>query len=388
MTTNCVCGLAQYLEIRTHAHPGACPSAVRVVKKGIRPCGQFQDKIYSGRRTCRSANQCPRLNASSGRQSRKDGQLDDLSQLGEYFKEELEQLQKGDLDELKTESQPSQASSRDAPELTGGYNTNSDDGDFEEGDEIFNLDSGWSVSAFDSDQSLESFSSSFGKIDADDEGAGMAACELLKTLPEHIVRRLEAEQREADAVEENRRQRRSGGGLDTKPKTQRRLRIIGGTAAGIRIHSQVGNLTRPMMEKVRGAIFDALISREGGSSLPAGARWGSTSLPAPALSASRGSRAGAIARTSSSSTGGSSRTCFRPTSSWCGWPAAPRSTRCAPRTSWGGRGASRALPAAPLTTSRCARPTASSPTRSCSPCWTARRCCTTRATSSSSTPTS
>jgi 16S rRNA (guanine(966)-N(2))-methyltransferase RsmD len=36
---------------------------------------------------------------------------------------------------------------------------------------------------------------------------------------------------------------------------------------------QVGDLTRPMMEKVRGAVFNALISRLGGHALPSDTRW-------------------------------------------------------------------------------------------------------------------
>ena len=114
--------------------------------------------------------------------------------------------------------------------------------EIEEDEEIFNLNSGWSVNAF------EGGGDSLGKgfdadelddLDEDDEELGMAASELLRSVPSHVVKRLEVEQVEADKVNKEQKLRRAGGGGGTKPKTQRRLRIIGGSASGIRIHSQV-----------------------------------------------------------------------------------------------------------------------------------------------------
>mmetsp|Transcript_2752 Transcript_2752/g.6884 ORF Transcript_2752/g.6884 Transcript_2752/m.6884 type:complete len:429 (+) Transcript_2752:103-1389(+) len=142
-------------------------------------------------------------------------------------------------------------------------------GTVEEDVEIFSLDGGWSVDAFDAaDLGLRGGGEDAG---AYDDPLDSASAALLATLPGHVARELAAFQVEADAAAEALRKRRAGGG--TKPKTQRRLRIIAGTASGIRIRSQVGDLTRPMMEKVRGAVFNALISRLGGHGLPEGTRW-------------------------------------------------------------------------------------------------------------------
>lgn len=124
-------------------------------------------------------------------------------------------------------------------------------GDLEEGEEIqedeeiFNLSTGWSVEAFDAG-SLGSLGRGFapaasgdGEDEGDDEDLGMAANQLLRSVPDHIVRRLEIEQQEADKVNRELQVKKAGGGGGTKPKTQRRLRIIAGTASSIRIHSQV-----------------------------------------------------------------------------------------------------------------------------------------------------
>eukprot|EP00892_Ulva_mutabilis_P003806 jgi/Ulvmu1/1798/UM119_0016.1 len=53
-----------------------------------------------------------------------------------------------------------------------------------------------------------------------------------------------------------------------------RLQIIAGTAAGKRLYSPAGEQVRPMMEKVRGALFSMLLSGTvGRSTFPQGARW-------------------------------------------------------------------------------------------------------------------
>ena len=114
--------------------------------------------------------------------------------------------------------------------------------EIEDDEEIFNLNSGWSVNAFEG--AGDSLGTGFDAddlddLDEDDDELGMAASELLRSVPSHVVKRLEVEQVEADKFNKEHKLRRAGGGGGTKPKTQRRLRIIGGTASGIRIHSQV-----------------------------------------------------------------------------------------------------------------------------------------------------
>lgn len=57
-------------------------------------------------------------------------------------------------------------------------------------------------------------------------------------------------------------------------KLHRQLRIIAGSAGGRRLLSSRGEQTRPMMEKVRAALFDSILSRVGGGAqLPEGSRW-------------------------------------------------------------------------------------------------------------------
>lgn len=110
-------------------------------------------------------------------------------------------------------------------------------GEVEDDVEIFSLDAGWSVDAF--DVSELGLGSGGKEGDGEEEELGMASSALLASLPVHLTRQLEADQAEADAANEALRKRRAGGGGGTKPKTQRRLRIIAGTASGVRIRSQV-----------------------------------------------------------------------------------------------------------------------------------------------------
>lgn len=58
-------------------------------------------------------------------------------------------------------------------------------------------------------------------------------------------------------------------------KLHKQLRIISGSASNRRLLSSRGAQTRPMMEKVRAALFDSIISRAGGGGgrLPPGSRW-------------------------------------------------------------------------------------------------------------------
>jgi 16S rRNA (guanine(966)-N(2))-methyltransferase RsmD len=67
--------------------------------------------------------------------------------------------------------------------------------------------------------------------------------------------------------------KRAGIGTSDK-KTQTAMRIIAGSAAGRRLLSPRGSGTRPMMEKVRAALFDSVLSRAGSvARLPPGSRW-------------------------------------------------------------------------------------------------------------------
>lgn len=98
-----------------------------------------------------------------------------------------------------------------------------------------------------------------------------AAVTVLDTLAPRELERLEAEQREAD--KENRATKKAN--VKRREKEQRlhrRLRIIGGSAAGKFLLSSQGENTRPMMEKVRGAVFNMITSAAGGQ-FPEETRW-------------------------------------------------------------------------------------------------------------------
>ena len=100
-----------------------------------------------------------------------------------------------------------------------------------------------------------------------------AEIDLIESLPRHVLKRLIEAQEEAYEEEEkmdpNMKRK-----VAARRKTHRKLRIISGTAASVRIKSPQGELTRPMMEKVRGAVFSMIGSLYGTSGgLPEETRW-------------------------------------------------------------------------------------------------------------------
>ena len=124
---------------------------------------------------------------------------------------------------------------------------------------LFDIDKGW--------QQLG--------VDTDAEG-GDAASRLHRVggieLPASLIKMVEDEARrdeEADARAARRNAKK------TKRATWSSLRIVGGRASGVRLLSPKDRMTRPMMEKVRIAVFNMLQSLLCCSSgeLPRGARW-------------------------------------------------------------------------------------------------------------------
>jgi 16S rRNA (guanine(966)-N(2))-methyltransferase RsmD len=93
---------------------------------------------------------------------------------------------------------------------------------------------------------------------------------LLDSFPKHIAKQLLAahEERKQTSPAEQKK-------AAARLKTHRRLKIISGTAAGVRIVSPQGDQTRPMMELVRGAVFSMIASLHGctESALPNETRW-------------------------------------------------------------------------------------------------------------------
>jgi len=93
-----------------------------------------------------------------------------------------------------------------------------------------------------------------------------AAALLARQLPDRELRALSKHQTEGRRLrEESRRRRRKDKAAELATGTRvhgthKRLRIVGGAAAGRRLVSPRDERTRPMMEKVRSAAFDMLLS--------------------------------------------------------------------------------------------------------------------------------
>eukprot|EP00803_Ostreobium_quekettii_P005789 evm.model.scf_236.2 EVM.evm.TU.scf_236.2 scf_236:42268-51322(+) len=133
--------------------------------------------------------------------------------------------------------------------------------------DLFNLDAGWSAEVLDGelDKELESAEES--------EEESVLSNPFLADWPDYELKKLEAQQAEAnringvDKVGRKRVMRERG-------KVHRKLKLVGGTNAGARLYSPRGMGVRPMMERVRAAIFDMLLAQCGGApQLPKGSRW-------------------------------------------------------------------------------------------------------------------
>ncbi|KAG2443918.1 hypothetical protein HXX76_002258 [Chlamydomonas incerta] len=106
-------------------------------------------------------------------------------------------------------------------------------------------------------------------------GIDMEAQEALLTrlFKPHKVKQLMEHQRAAEE-ELAAMKRKASGRAVLEAKTHSRMRIIAGAAAGRYLASSKGAMTRPMMEKVRQAIFNMIQAQAGsGGGLPVTARW-------------------------------------------------------------------------------------------------------------------
>ncbi|GLI66162.1 hypothetical protein VaNZ11_009922 [Volvox africanus] len=96
---------------------------------------------------------------------------------------------------------------------------------------------------------------------------------LSRLFKPHKVKELMAHQRAAEA-ELAAMKRKASGRQVLESKVHSRMRIIAGSAAGRQLASSQGATTRPMMEKVRQAIFNMVQAQAGSSGgLPETARW-------------------------------------------------------------------------------------------------------------------
>lgn len=142
--------------------------------------------------------------------------------------------------------------------------------------EIFNMDTGWSIQDFERIvQQPPERQEAAQEADEDTAELGMAANSILQSIPHHVLKALEQQQVEADTVNsESKVNRKKKKKTANAPATLGSMRIITGSAAGRRLVSPPGEGTRPMMEKVRGAVFSMVASMAGSQPLlPPGSRW-------------------------------------------------------------------------------------------------------------------
>jgi 16S rRNA (guanine(966)-N(2))-methyltransferase RsmD len=153
---------------------------------------------------------------------------------------------------------------------------------------LFSLDAGWGLEAVDPGAAVEpvvaaapaqtspGFKRRQTPADAADREAAPAPHpkSALGSIPPHVLASLTAAQARAsdDAAGATPNARRRAA---AERRVHRRLRIIGGASAGRRLLSGAGETTRPMMDKVRAAVFDALSAGgpAGPGRLPASASW-------------------------------------------------------------------------------------------------------------------
>ncbi|KAG7675293.1 hypothetical protein Ndes2526B_g08163 [Nannochloris sp. 'desiccata'] len=228
-------------------------------------------------------------NGGGGRGSRSNRTKQDFGGSGDTITEDVEVFN------INTGWNIDALSGSDASDLLdsfeGGWSVESfeDEGENEEGfsdDEDDNAEKDFdSVEAFleddsDDEDSILSTSSSTSKKasakkqkQAGDSNGTKAERDLLASLPAHMVKRLNELQNEADE-EASRLAPNSQRKSAARQKTHRRLKIVAGYAAGIRILSPQGDQTRPMMEMVRGAVFSMIASLHGcPGGMPEGTRW-------------------------------------------------------------------------------------------------------------------
>lgn len=150
-----------------------------------------------------------------------------------------------------------------------------DDTGVTEDKEIFNMDTGWSIQDFQGVvQQPPERQEAAQEPDEDTAELGMAANSILQSIPPHVLKALEQQQVEANAVNAESKVKRKKKKTANALATVGSMRIITGSAAGRRLVSPPGEGTRPMMEKVRGAVFSMVASMAGSQPLlPPGSRW-------------------------------------------------------------------------------------------------------------------
>ncbi|CAG9462970.1 unnamed protein product [Pedinophyceae sp. YPF-701] len=141
-------------------------------------------------------------------------------------------------------------------------------------EEIFSVDGGWQLDGAELASILESARLAEDEDELADRGEdyARAAAALVASMGSGAIADLGRQQQEAQAEKRALSKLRHARGSPNK--IHRRLRIIAGAAAGKAIYSPQDDRTRPMMEKVRAAVFSMLLSQVGPDGrFPPGVRW-------------------------------------------------------------------------------------------------------------------
>ncbi|GMH36301.1 hypothetical protein BSKO_04169 [Bryopsis sp. KO-2023] len=133
----------------------------------------------------------------------------------------------------------------------------------------FTFDEGWGADILDDDAEEEEPD----EDDVDRMLKNAVSDARFDLMPNHMVKRLQSQQQEAHRVNGN-TNRDKLREMKALRKTHKRLRIISGEFAGRRLNSPRSKNVRPMMERVRAAVFDMLLSHSGSmGGFPTSTKW-------------------------------------------------------------------------------------------------------------------
>eukprot|EP00210_Caulerpa_lentillifera_P004807 g4589.t1 len=130
------------------------------------------------------------------------------------------------------------------------------------------FDDGWFIEEID-DETETDF-----ELESEDEQIDFRTDPRFQELPNKVIQGLESHQKELKSLKTKKPQDESSLETRTTAIPHRKLRIISGDFGGRRLLSPKGHFVRPMMERVRSAIFDMLFANLAGvGSFPSGSRW-------------------------------------------------------------------------------------------------------------------
>lgn len=124
---------------------------------------------------------------------------------------------------------------------------------------LFDVDRGWSQDAWDWSADVEELDDGW---DAHETGVDGDEQENVKLADLDVPRRLLARLERSEARQQKLEGRKTAQRTTTKRRARPSLRVVAGKARGMRLVAAEDSTTRPMMENVREAVFDMLLSHE------------------------------------------------------------------------------------------------------------------------------